>query len=115
MVWCAISGCKNNTKRKNENINFHIFPTDKDKQKQWIEVCGKNVNVKYARICSSHFKKDCYTLKDNLMNTKKYRKLKKDAVPTLLLSSHRINHRSKIQPEKRSRKNLVGDSVSTTQ
>lgn len=91
MPSCSVPSCKNNnTNCKGKNVKFHRFPTKNPEiLSEWEKVCGdKELNLKngimnlyykidfffifkilmlfiiqIARVCSDHFKKNCYVFK----------------------------------------------------
>ncbi|XP_033215690.1 THAP domain-containing protein 1-like [Belonocnema kinseyi] len=85
---CAVEGCVNQVRRKNPEISLFSFPKEEYYIKEWQKVCrNKNINPKYARICSVHFRPDHYREKSyvNLvLNTtpKHTRRLRRDAIPS---------------------------------
>ncbi|KAK4299194.1 hypothetical protein Pmani_028512 [Petrolisthes manimaculis] len=89
---CSVFCCKND-KRKNagSGIRYFGFPRNKEVQQEWIRACDRpdDINVANAIVCSKHFKEVDYRMKYQLLgkdNTRYHKLLKKDAVPSLLLS-----------------------------
>lgn len=59
------------------------FPTDPCRKRKWVESVRREqswIPTKHHRICSRHFKTECYN-----KNAKNQKKLYKDALPTLHL------------------------------
>lgn len=83
---CCVPQCTSNTQRKaNENLSFHKFPEDVERQRLWIRAIrrdvGKDFNLnKHTKICSLHFTESCYELQ-TLYRVR--RRLKSDAVPSV--------------------------------
>ncbi|KAK3890907.1 hypothetical protein Pcinc_005206 [Petrolisthes cinctipes] len=89
---CSVFWC-NSDKRKNagSGIRYFGFPRNRELQQEWIRACDRpdDINVADVVVCSKHFKEVDYQMKYQLFgkdNTKYHRLLKKDAVPSLLLS-----------------------------
>ncbi|XP_050315855.1 THAP domain-containing protein 1 B-like [Anthonomus grandis grandis] len=92
MSSCAVATCKNYSRvTKGTNIKYFRFPKDRNFPKQWANACHKEdeINFKNARICSVHFKEDCFEipLREKLLNytPKNAHHLKSNSVPTLHL------------------------------
>ncbi|XP_030766493.1 uncharacterized protein LOC115890404 [Sitophilus oryzae] len=81
---------KGKEKKNNDWINLCCWHLQKDPKirKQWVEKCYRKdtFSVKYKRICSKHFKLEDFEdlIKAKLLNFRPVR-LKKDAIPSLLL------------------------------
>ena len=114
---CAVAVCK----RPPENASFHNFPKIEPLQKLWVDACKRKdqFNVKNAKICSNHFKPECYErdLKNELLNLPLRRNLKLGSVPTenllpecFLDSAEVIRPKKKNTPKKR-RQNTVEITV----
>ena len=91
---CSIYGCNNTQKNCSTEVQFFRFPKDELVAKQWVNCCRRQdtINTKNALICSVHFTKDDYNehLKYKLLGIEKpknQRALKRDAIPSLSLSS----------------------------
>lgn len=90
---CAIYGCSVNNKKKTYNgeISFHSFPKQQKMCKQWIFLCRRKdkINTKTARICCKHFEESDFVPVNPFYEqyglTLKAKRLKEDAVPSLLL------------------------------
>eukprot|EP00102_Acyrthosiphon_pisum_P021340 XP_016658550.1 PREDICTED: uncharacterized protein LOC100575998 isoform X2 [Acyrthosiphon pisum] len=80
---CSVKNCFN---RHSKNLSLFGFPKDLTLRKKWIEKCGikkdpAEIIKPHTRVCSTHFKLDCF--KDTeLMN-----RLKPGAVPSLFFNS----------------------------
>ncbi|XP_077279805.1 uncharacterized protein LOC143907135 isoform X2 [Temnothorax americanus] len=64
MVYCAIKGCKNDSKKtKNSScgkISYFRFPKNQ-LWKEWVKFCGNpKINLATARVCSVHFPEGAY-------------------------------------------------------
>ncbi|CAK1598298.1 unnamed protein product [Parnassius mnemosyne] len=86
---CIIVGCKSHSSRKkndSENINFHRFPTDINLRLKWIDnIARRNWEwKKHHRICSRHFKDDCFINFEH-----KWRRLKLNAISSLHLPDNK--------------------------
>lgn len=122
---CAVYGCRadNSLKDFSRDVKFFSFPKDKDFQAVWKHLCKRadTFNVKYARICSKHFSESDYerNLKHELLGytPKKYRPLKKEAIPSRNLpgkqdrsaSSESRGERLQTRKKKDERKDIVKD------
>ena len=87
---CAVESCPNPN-----GIIYHSFPHKSELQELWIEACGrKNLIpcIKNAKICSRHFSSDSYErdLRNELLGLPVRKKLKSNAIPTLLLNENLI-------------------------
>ena len=92
------AGCKNRSNMK--DIHFRRLPLRNPALlKLWLaNLKLKNLPVNaYAKICSAHFKPDCYLrdLRNKLTNAKPKFWLKKDAIPTIFDFSH-CSHNSGV-------------------
>lgn len=91
MSKCAVTGCTNATYRDKENqnkVSFYRFPKLGDPRRRLWEKAAGNSCIAYdnKRICSSHFAKDAFSLKTQLLNLQgSERALTDKAIPTLLL------------------------------
>lgn len=85
MPWCVVFGCKNNmkaTKRAGKDVSYHIFPKNPQRRSAWINTLNRpfKFNADSSYICSEHFVLEdfeCYSLKEELLNIKVKRQLKK--------------------------------------
>lgn len=85
MPCCVVIGCRNNlkaTKRDGKNVSYHIFPKNPQRRSSWINSLNQSFkfNADSSYICSEHFVSDdyeCYTLKEELLNIKVKRQLKR--------------------------------------
>lgn len=85
MPWCVVIGCKNNmkaTKRSGKDVSYHIFPKNPQRRIAWINSLKRPLkfNADSSYICSEHFVPDdfeCNSLKEELLNIKVKRQLKK--------------------------------------
>ena len=107
MVHCAVFGCSNSQRKKEDaNVHFFRFPKDQNLCQEWVSFCNRQdtVNAKTgsnnthtlmttslavllsARICSVHFAPECLTksMQHKLLeySPKNRRRLKSDALPT---------------------------------
>lgn len=91
MPWCVVIGCRNNmkaTKRAGKDVSYHIFPKNPQRRTAWIKSLNRpfKFNADSSYVCSEHFITDdfeCYSLKEELLNIKVKRQLKKTAVPSI--------------------------------
>jgi len=85
MPWCVVIGCRNNlkaTKRAGKDVSYHIFPKNPQRRSAWINTLKRpyKFNADSSYVCSEHFIPDdfeCYSLKEELLNIKVKRQLKK--------------------------------------
>ncbi|GBO19128.1 Transposable element P transposase, partial [Araneus ventricosus] len=90
MSTCAVATCPNyHRKTKGKGVIYHIFPVCPNWSKIWISKCKRqdHINVKYARICSDHFRPSDYMddMKNRLLGLNQKKILKPDAVPSVNL------------------------------
>ncbi|GBO12587.1 Transposable element P transposase [Araneus ventricosus] len=90
MSACAVATCPNyHRKTKGKGVIYHVFPVCPNRSKIWISKCKRqdHINVKYARICSDHFRpSDCMDdMKNRLLGLNQKKILKPDAVPSVNL------------------------------
>lgn len=82
---CAVADCSNYG-RKTTGIIYHSFPKSLELQKEWVSRCKRadEVNVKNARVCSSHFLPEQYErdLKSELLGIPQKKKLLANAIPS---------------------------------
>ena len=93
---CMVPGCTN-YRGKDNTVQYHRIPADKDMAQQWLRVTklANPPKLQYARLCSAHFTDDCYELQNYFDKTGKFvqvqgkegGKLKKTAVPSLFYFS----------------------------
>ncbi|GBN95941.1 hypothetical protein AVEN_113697-1 [Araneus ventricosus] len=90
MFACADATCLNyHRKTKGKVVIYHMFPACPNRNKIWISKCKRqdHINVKYARICSDHFRPSDYMndMKNRLLGLNQKKILKPDAVPSVNL------------------------------
>ncbi|GBO10100.1 hypothetical protein AVEN_31587-1 [Araneus ventricosus] len=90
MSACAVATCPNyHRKTKGKGVIYHMFPVCPNLNKIWISKCKRKdrINVKYARICSDHFRPSDYMddMKNRLLGLNQKKILKPDAVPSVNL------------------------------
>lgn len=94
MSVCSVAVCKNRSK-KTSDVVYHSFPKDPKICATWIVKCRRAdpVNTTSARICSDHFVPTDYEddLKNRLLGLTQKKILKKDAVPTVGISSSKVS------------------------
>ncbi|GBL76739.1 hypothetical protein AVEN_53417-1 [Araneus ventricosus] len=91
MSACAVATCPNyHRKTKGKGVIYHVFPVGPNRSKIRISKCKRqdHINVKYARICSDHFRPSDYMddMKNRLLGLNQKKILKPDAVPSVNLS-----------------------------
>ncbi|XP_071572000.1 uncharacterized protein [Temnothorax nylanderi] len=94
MPSCCIQNCKSHTARNAtpKNIKYFYFPREIAVRQQWLNACQrKESEIGSARICSIHFKENCYALvktKPRLINdpVKEILRLKEGSIPTEFLN-----------------------------
>ncbi|XP_051157564.1 THAP domain-containing protein 1-like [Leptopilina boulardi] len=102
---CSVAGCKNKFDKTNPKLSLFRFPRNEVYCKQWLNVCKrKNINVKNARICSTHFRDEFYkplSFTDKSLQT---RRLFDYAIPTenLLIN---ISQKNEIELSRNSKIN----------
>ncbi|GBL85209.1 hypothetical protein AVEN_222697-1 [Araneus ventricosus] len=90
MSTCAVATCSNyHRKTKDKGVTYHVFSVCPNRNKLRISKCKKQVhiNVKYARICSDHFRLTDYMdgMKNRLLCLNQKKILKPDEVPSVSL------------------------------
>ena len=87
---CVAAGCSRTPK---DNVSLHTFPKQAELRRKWSKAVKANradwsEPTGNSALCSMHFLSDCYEaetlLKESMGLPVKRRKLKGDAVPTLL-------------------------------
>ncbi|XP_077986143.1 uncharacterized protein LOC144440631 [Glandiceps talaboti] len=85
MVHCHVPKCTHvSRKTKGTSISYHRVPMDEASRKVWLTNMGIqdwHMNKPNVRVCSKHFKEECFE-NDTQEGT---RRLKKNAVPTIVL------------------------------
>ncbi|GBN83811.1 hypothetical protein AVEN_14631-1 [Araneus ventricosus] len=86
----AVATCPNYyRKTKGKGVIYHTFPVCPNRNKIWISKCKRqdHINVKYARICSDHFRPSDYMddMKNRLLGLNQKKILKPDVVPSVNL------------------------------
>jgi len=88
---CAVAICPSP-----QEATYHVFPKDERLQKLWVDLCKRKetINIKTARICSSHFKEEDYErdLKNELLGLPIRKLLKSNSVPSKQLLPGIINN-----------------------
>ena len=88
---CVINSCKNSSLRKNASSHvetFHRIPKDRILRDKWLKAINRNpqkFSVDGAICCSRHFESHDYINSGLKGLATPSKKLKKGAVPTLLL------------------------------
>ncbi|XP_025200856.1 uncharacterized protein LOC112598556 [Melanaphis sacchari] len=91
MPWCIIVGCNNNlkaTKKHEKDVSYHIFPKNPQRRNAWMKNIKQpfKFNADTSYVCSKHFLSDdfeCNSLKEQLLNIKIKRQLKRTAIPSI--------------------------------
>ena len=118
MVYCVVRGCKHGNEwrgrwkakgsgddestpdqdtRGRVGLSYHRFPLDQKLKAEWLQRCGRadKINVKCARVCSSHFLPSDFdsgfALFKEMMGSKSQRTLIKGAVPSVNLPRSNVN------------------------
>ena len=118
---CTVYGCgvDNQAKYFSPDIKFFSFPKDKKMLDIWKNLCKRDddFNVKNARICSKHFSDSDYesNLQHELLGykPKKYRPLKKEAIPSKNLPNKPAKENSTSCREERFKKRERKEIVET--
>ncbi|KAF2878709.1 hypothetical protein ILUMI_27461 [Ignelater luminosus] len=86
---CSVGPCKSHG-GKTKGVSFFSFPRNPQIRHEWIRKCNRpvKINADHARVCSLHFLPSDYerNLKAELLNIPCRKRLKPNAVPSLLLS-----------------------------
>ncbi|GBM83837.1 hypothetical protein AVEN_134533-1 [Araneus ventricosus] len=90
MSTCAVATCSNYfRKTKDKGVIYHEFPVCPNLNKLWISKCKRqdHINVKYARICSHHFRSSDYMddMKNYILDLNQKKIFKPDVVPSVNL------------------------------
>lgn len=89
---CAVATCKNHNRNHEEGISFHRFPVDNSSDicKQWVIKCRRKdeINLRNARVCSTHFLPSDYEddMQNRLLGLPLKKKLIKTAIPSQKLA-----------------------------
>ncbi|CAI6352105.1 unnamed protein product [Macrosiphum euphorbiae] len=95
MPWCVIIGCSNNlksTKQHEKDVSYHIFPKNLQRRNAWMKSIKLpfKFNADTSYVCSKHFVPDdfeCNNLKEQLLNIKVKKQLKRTAIPSINISN----------------------------
>ncbi|XP_023245691.1 THAP domain-containing protein 1 A-like isoform X1 [Copidosoma floridanum] len=90
MPTCSVPGCrKKSGDARKINVQFFSFPRNLEMAQKWVAACNRpNINLKNARICSTHFAPNCFKKKPECLTNcenyspKRLRTLLDNAVPT---------------------------------
>uniref|UniRef100_A0A182WDT9 THAP-type domain-containing protein n=1 Tax=Anopheles minimus TaxID=112268 RepID=A0A182WDT9_9DIPT len=86
-----------------ERITYHRFPTNPQRQEQWLKQCDISKasfpTVSYKFVCSNHFAPECFErdLRAELLYGTKRMTLKKDAVPTVRTTEQQLKRKLTTQ------------------
>lgn len=104
-MFCSVFGCGNcsHGPKRSVGISFYSFPKDKQLKKKWIDFCGRQDTFRAdtSLICSLHFNDETdYKPNNNKYMAMyglaaKYKKLKKDALPSKQLPGRENTSRDK--------------------
>ncbi|GBL72465.1 hypothetical protein AVEN_115382-1 [Araneus ventricosus] len=88
-AWAVATFSNYHRKTKGKGVIYHVFPVCVNRNKIWISKCKRqdHINVKYARICSDHFRPSDYMddMKNRLLGLNQKKILKPDPVPSVNL------------------------------
>lgn len=97
MVYCAAVSCTNDSIVVKGIGYFHIRSRKPEYQKLWlINLKRKNLVLnEHHVVCGEHFEASCFErdLRSELLNEKRPKKLKEDAVPTIFAYKKAIKRR----------------------
>ena len=101
MVYCAAVSCTNDSIVVKGIGYFHIRSRKPEYQKLWlINLKRKNLVLnEHHVVCGEHFEAFCFErdLRSELLNEKRPKKLKEDAVPTIFAYKKAIKRRVHVQ------------------
>ena len=105
MVYCAAIGCTNDSKFVKGVGYYYVKSRKTDVQKQWIVKLRRKDLVVNSNtvVCGQHFEEDCFErdLKAELLNIKRTKKLKDDAVPTIFNFPGTVTQKRRCHTEAR--------------
>ncbi|XP_072389801.1 uncharacterized protein [Diabrotica undecimpunctata] len=113
---CSVANCKNNfyKNKKSDSVQqiaFFTFPKNTNLEKIWIMRCCRKdtINIKTARVCSNHFKKDDFVddMYARIMGTRPKLKLKDGAIPSKNLKSPDVSKQTECEPTARRDKRVT--------
>uniref|UniRef100_A0A182NJT6 THAP-type domain-containing protein n=1 Tax=Anopheles dirus TaxID=7168 RepID=A0A182NJT6_9DIPT len=121
---CSATFCgynKHNIKRRKLHVMFHKFPGDRELCRKWIRFCKQHENWQpkpTSAICSTHFREQDYQMVNSpLVKVSSLRKLKIDAIPTIVKGvAIPIAKRLKLDEQRRKHlmKTLYNKDITTT-
>lgn len=102
---CCIKGCKTTG-----TMGLHSFPSNPEVAKIWIQATGnlrltrlldiKTLSHSYNKVCYKHFKEE-----DFFINLRNQRCLKRDTIPSVLLTES--HHSNKIPEQSEAYRKIV--------
>ncbi|GBN52484.1 hypothetical protein AVEN_14654-1 [Araneus ventricosus] len=115
MCACAVATCPNyHRKTKSKGVMYHMFPVCPNRNKIWISKCKRqdHINVKYARICSDHFRPSDYMddMKNRLLGLNQKKILKPDAVPSVNLPLQNNREDISSRSERKRKRNILREA-----
>uniref|UniRef100_A0A182M397 THAP-type domain-containing protein n=1 Tax=Anopheles culicifacies TaxID=139723 RepID=A0A182M397_9DIPT len=100
-----------------ERITYHRFPTNPQRQDQWLKQCELSresfPTLTYKFVCSNHFAPECFErdMRAELLYGIKRMALKRDALPTILTTrqhlKRQLNTQSSEEEDRQKRKEEV--------
>lgn len=101
---CAVAVCNNSREKalkQGRDLKFYVFPKDQMLKNEWAACCRRegHWNPSSSRICGDHFAEDDFErdLANELLGLPIRKFLKKDAVPSLLLTPDDVKNASTDQ------------------
>ena len=87
--YCAVPCCSNRSKL-NPSLSFHRFPTNEQRQKEWIVAIrrdvghGKDFSITgNTRVCGSHFKETDFATTTSINTLPVHKRLQQTAIPSV--------------------------------
>ena len=109
---CSVVGCNTGHSKSEESHTCHSFPKIEYYSKKWLEKIDR-VNFKpnaSSKVCSKHFKDDCFDLLDRKGKPRKIKKLKDKAIPTLYLRHDESVEKTEVKKRKLDEHNYFSSS-----
>ncbi|XP_058811440.1 THAP domain-containing protein 5-like [Topomyia yanbarensis] len=105
MSKCHVPNCHNRSFKKThhqtyldpDQVSFHRFPYNEKRRKKWLDFLGidSSTDTTNMFICSRHFRRDCFHDLVYLTTIKQRRRIRFDAIPTILEYDNNQNVSSK--------------------
>ncbi|GBN06436.1 hypothetical protein AVEN_78132-1 [Araneus ventricosus] len=96
---------------KDKGVIYHVFPVCSNLNKLWISKCKRqdHINVKYAGICSDHFRSSDYMddMKNYILDLNQKKIFKPDVVPSVNLPLQANGEDVSSRSEKKRKRSIL--------